>query len=97
MLPTLNFESRADKIPGQHIDDETRMRSNNLFSSSYTGIFLRKMSSFGAKRKARVIKVDYDDDESSGDAPLNAEGGGPKDGMFRMTLVATAFADGNQG
>ncbi|GFP56528.1 hypothetical protein TASIC1_0007002000 [Trichoderma asperellum] len=37
------------------------------------------MSSFGAKRKARVIKVDYDDDESSGDAPLKAEGGGPKD------------------
>lgn len=55
------------------------------------------MSSFGAKRKARVIKVDYDDDESSGDAPLKAEGGGPKDGMFRMTLVATAFADGKQG
>lgn len=49
------------------------------------------MSSFGAKRKARVIKVDYDDDEGSGDAPLTAEGGGPKDGMFRMTLVATAL------
>lgn len=38
------------------------------------------MSSFGAKRKARVIKVDYEDDESSGDAPLVAEGGSVKDG-----------------
>ncbi|KAM6485402.1 nineteen complex-related protein 2-domain-containing protein [Trichoderma sp. SZMC 28011] len=37
------------------------------------------MSSFGAKRKARVIKVDYDDDESSGDAPPAAEGGSVKD------------------
>ncbi|KAL6837420.1 nineteen complex-related protein 2 domain-containing protein [Trichoderma camerunense] len=37
------------------------------------------MSSFGAKRKARVIKVDYDDDESSGDAPTVAEGGSVKD------------------
>lgn len=55
------------------------------------------MSSFGAKRKARVIKVDYDDDESNGGAPLKAEGGGPKDGMFRLILVATAFADGSQG
>ncbi|KAL7956775.1 nineteen complex-related protein 2 domain-containing protein [Trichoderma compactum] len=37
------------------------------------------MSSFGAKRKARVIKVDYDDDESNGDAPSVAEGGIVKD------------------
>ncbi|KAL7908571.1 nineteen complex-related protein 2 domain-containing protein [Trichoderma velutinum] len=37
------------------------------------------MSSFGAKRKARVIKVDYDDDESSGDAPPVAEDGSVKD------------------
>ncbi|KAL7943054.1 nineteen complex-related protein 2 domain-containing protein [Trichoderma barbatum] len=36
------------------------------------------MSSFGAKRKARVIKIDYDDDESSGDAPPVAEGGNVK-------------------
>lgn len=49
------------------------------------------MSSFGAKRKARVIKVDYDDDESSGDAPVRAEGGGPKDGMFRMTSCGDRF------
>ncbi|KAL6876780.1 nineteen complex-related protein 2 domain-containing protein [Trichoderma novae-zelandiae] len=38
------------------------------------------MSSFGAKRKARVIKVDYEDEESSGDAPPAAEGGSSKDG-----------------
>ncbi|KAH6609170.1 hypothetical protein Trco_002516 [Trichoderma cornu-damae] len=37
------------------------------------------MSSFGAKRKARVIKVDYGDDERSGDAPPLAEGGSLKD------------------
>ncbi|KAL6701690.1 nineteen complex-related protein 2 domain-containing protein [Trichoderma pleuroticola] len=41
------------------------------------------MSSFGAKRKARVIKVDYDDDESSGDAPTVAEGGGVKDDVVK--------------
>lgn len=41
---------------------------------------LKRMSSFGAKRKARVIKVDFDDDESSGDAPSVADGGTVKDG-----------------
>jgi hypothetical protein len=55
------------------------------------------MSSFGAKRKARVIKVDYDGDESSGDAASLAEGGNFKDGMFHATLMAIAFADGDQG
>ncbi|PNP58738.1 hypothetical protein THARTR1_01754 [Trichoderma harzianum] len=44
------------------------------------------MSSFGAKRKARVIKVDYDDDESSGDAPSVAEGGGVKDDVVKPTF-----------
>ncbi|EGR50529.1 uncharacterized protein TRIREDRAFT_21971 [Trichoderma reesei QM6a] len=37
------------------------------------------MSSFGARRKAKVIRVDYDDDESSGDAPPATEGGSLKD------------------
>ncbi|KAL7939423.1 nineteen complex-related protein 2 domain-containing protein [Trichoderma chlorosporum] len=41
------------------------------------------MSSFGAKRKARVIKVDYDEDESSGDAPPLAEGGSAKDDVVK--------------
>ncbi|EHK25118.1 uncharacterized protein TRIVIDRAFT_177099 [Trichoderma virens Gv29-8] len=41
------------------------------------------MSSFGAKRKARVIKVDYDDDESSGDAPPVAEGGSAKNDVVK--------------
>ncbi|KAK4059786.1 hypothetical protein Trihar35433_10602 [Trichoderma harzianum] len=44
------------------------------------------MSSFGAKRKARVIKVDYEDDESSGDAPLVAEGGSVKDDAVKPTF-----------
>ncbi|KAH0530351.1 hypothetical protein TsFJ059_004980 [Trichoderma semiorbis] len=44
------------------------------------------MSSFGAKRKARVIKVDYDDDESSGDAPPVAEGGNVKDDSVKPTF-----------
>ncbi|TFB02283.1 hypothetical protein CCMA1212_005666 [Trichoderma ghanense] len=37
------------------------------------------MSSFGARRKAKVIRVDYDDDESGGDAPPVTEGGSLKD------------------
>ncbi|KAK1247675.1 hypothetical protein MKX07_000563 [Trichoderma sp. CBMAI-0711] len=37
------------------------------------------MSSFGARRKAKVIRVDYDDGESSGDAPPATEGGSLKD------------------
>ncbi|KAL7786368.1 nineteen complex-related protein 2 domain-containing protein [Trichoderma ceciliae] len=37
------------------------------------------MSSFGAKRKVRVIKVDHDDDDRSGDTPPVAEGGNLQD------------------
>ncbi|KAL6794829.1 nineteen complex-related protein 2 domain-containing protein [Trichoderma sp. SZMC 28013] len=44
------------------------------------------MSSFGAKRKARVIKVDFDDDESSGDAPSVADGGTVKDDAVKPTF-----------
>ncbi|RFU77629.1 hypothetical protein TARUN_4622 [Trichoderma arundinaceum] len=51
------------------------------------------MSSFGAKRKARVIKVDYDDDDSSGDAPPAVEGGSIKDGRkpFRQSGLRNTF------
>ncbi|KAK4084367.1 uncharacterized protein Triagg1_847 [Trichoderma aggressivum f. europaeum] len=46
------------------------------------------MSSFGAKRKARVIKVGYDDGESSGDAPSVAEGGIVKDDAVKPAFVS---------
>ncbi|PTB68171.1 hypothetical protein BBK36DRAFT_2991 [Trichoderma citrinoviride] len=46
------------------------------------------MSSFGARRKAKVIKVDYDDDESSGDAPPATEGGGLKDDGARPVFAS---------
>ncbi|KAJ4862707.1 nineteen complex-related protein 2 domain-containing protein [Trichoderma breve] len=48
------------------------------------------MSSFGAKRKARVIKVDYDDDESSRDAPPVAEVGSVKDDAVKPTFGSKA-------
>lgn len=49
------------------------------------------MSSFGAKRKARVIKVDYDDDESNGAALPIGEGGSLQDGTCYRTVMATAL------
>lgn len=56
------------------------------------------MSSFGAKRKARVIRVAEDDDETMGDAPAAADGADSgKEGKFFKLPPCDFFADDGQG
>lgn len=46
------------------------------------------MSSFGAKRKARIIKID-DEGGAAQDSPVANNGDAPKDGKFSQLLHAT--------
>jgi hypothetical protein len=96
MRPGPNFQSRADKIAGALCRELPRPLTllRGFFleeDQTYQILVIQnhewKMSSFAAKRKARVIKVD-DEEEPNDSALSGSDPSFPQNGTFSFAVSA---------